>query len=73
MTKKIKTTNYKNICWRQRERKWEASIVVNKIRYQCGSYLEEIDAVKAVDLLIIKKGFDYKKLQIIFPLKPKTK
>jgi hypothetical protein len=64
-----KTTNYKNICWRQRERKWEAGITVNKVKYKCGTYDDEIEAVKAVDLLIIKKGFDYKKLQIIFPLK----
>lgn len=73
MTKRIKTTNYKNICWRQKERKWEASIVFNKVRYPCGSYLEEIEAVKAVDLLIIKKGLDYKKLQILKPIKNETK
>jgi len=65
----IKTTNYKNVCWRKRENKWEASIVVNKVRYPCGSYDCEIEAVKAVDRLIIKKGFDYNKLQILKPIK----
>jgi hypothetical protein len=64
-----KTTNYKNISWRQRERKWEAGITVKGVKYKCRSYFDEIDAVKAVDRLIISKGFDYKKLQILKPLK----
>ena len=68
-----KTTNYKNISWRQRERRWEASVTVKGVRYPCGYYDDEIEAVKSVDRLIIKKGFDYSKLQIIKPTKCETK
>ena len=64
-----KTTTYKNISWRQRERKWEAGITVKGVKYNAGSYFDEIEAVKALDTLIIKKGFDYRKLQIIKPVK----
>lgn len=63
-----KTTNYKNISWKQSDRKWYGCVTFNKIKYPCGSFEDEIEAVKAVDKKIIALGLDYRKLQIIKPV-----
>lgn len=64
-----KTTNYKNISWRQRERKWTGCIIVKGVKHVTGSYEDEIECVKSVDRRIIALGLDYKKLQILKPIK----
>jgi len=64
-----KTTNYKNISWDRSQRLWRGHISYKGIRYDCVSFAEERDAVKAVDMKIIKNGLDYKKLQILVPTK----
>lgn len=68
-----KTTNYKNISWDRNRRLWRGHISQKGIRYDCGYFKEEIQAVKAVDMKIIKNGLDYKKLQILIPTKSETK
>lgn len=60
---------YKGVTWNRQKQRWVASITRKGVRYECGSYTEEIDAVKARDLCIIKNGLGIDKLQI---LKPKT-
>ena len=64
-----KTTNYKNISWDRVRRLWRGHISHKGVRFDCGSYEEELQAVRAVDMKIIKNGLDYKKLQILIPVK----
>lgn len=67
-----KTTNYKNITWRQTERKWYGCITVKGVKHNTGGWADEIEAVKSVDRRIISLGLDYRKLQILKPLKRET-
>lgn len=53
--------NYTGISWNRAKQKWVSKI--NNI--DCGYYDNQMDAVKARDLAIIKNGLDYKKLQIL--------
>lgn len=64
-----KTTEYKNISWSQKRRRWVAAITHKKVRYECGMFENEIDAVKAVDRRIIALWLPKSKLQIFKPIK----
>ena len=64
-----KTTEYKNISWSQKKRRWIGAITHNKVRFECGMFENELDAVKAVDRKIIALGLPTSKLQIFKPIK----
>lgn len=68
-----KTTTYKNVSWSQKERKWRGCITVKGVKHVTGSYDDEIECVKSVDKRIIALGLDYKRLQILKPVKRETK
>jgi len=55
--------NYTGVSWNKQKQRWVSKIGI----FDCGYFVEQIDAVKARDLCIIKNGLDYKKLQIIKP------
>jgi hypothetical protein len=61
--------DYKGVNWNRQHQKWIATIKSKGVSYHCGTYSEQVDAVKARDLCIIKNGLGIDKLQI---LKPKT-
>jgi hypothetical protein len=63
-----KTTEYKGVSWKARDRKWQAQITVKGIRFECGRFDTEIDAIKARDRKIIALSLDYKYLQVIKPM-----
>jgi len=44
-----KTSRYKGVSWKKREKKFVASITLNKRRYHLGYFKSEIDAAKAYD------------------------
>jgi len=67
------TSKYKGVAWKKSEKKWESSVTVNGVKHPCGFYDDELSAVKARDLRIIAIGADYKKLQVIKPVKNETK
>jgi len=55
--------NFVGVSFNRQKQRW-----VSKIgKFDCGYYTDQIEAVKARDLYIIKHGLDYKKLQIIKP------
>jgi hypothetical protein len=60
---------YKGISWNRQRQLWVSKITSKGIVYECGSYVDEIQAVKARDMCIISHGLGIDKLQI---LKPKT-
>ena len=61
---------YNGVSWNVRMQRWVSSIRCKGITYNCGTHLEQIDAVKARDMCIIKHGLGIEKLQVI---KPKAK
>jgi len=54
---------YTGVSFNRQKQRWVSKIGI----FDCGYFVEQIDAVKARDLCIIKNGLDYKKLQIIKP------
>lgn len=63
-----KTTEYKGVSWKSRDRKWQSQITVKGVRYECGRFDTEIDAIKARDRKIIALGLGNQHLQIIKPV-----
>ncbi len=61
-------SKYKGVSWDKRTKKWESALTSKGLRYPCGFYDDEIQAVKARDKRIIALGLDYSKLQILKPL-----
>ncbi len=61
-------SKYKGVSWDKRTKKWESVLTSKGLRYPCGFYDDEIQAVKARDKRIIALGLDYSKLQILKPL-----
>jgi len=51
------------VSFNRQKQRWVSKIGI----FDCGYFVEQIDAVKARDLCIIKNGLNYKKLQIIKP------
>jgi len=47
---------YKGISWHSQTQRWRASVGANGIKYDCGKYVNQIDAVKARDRKIINLG-----------------
>lgn len=60
---------YKGVSWDRAKQRWKSKILHNGILYPCGFHIEQIDAVKARDMCIIKHGLGLEKLQIIKPKK----
>lgn len=60
--------DYKGVHWNRRMQRWVSSIKCNGVAYNCGSHLEQLDAVKARDMCIINHGLGIEKLQIIKPI-----
>jgi len=67
-----KTTNYKNISWDKTRRLWHAHITYKGVNYECGYFHDERTAALSVDKKIIALGLDYRKLQILKPVKNET-
>lgn len=57
--------NFVGVSWNKQKQRWVYKVSI----YDCGYYTDQIEAVKARDLAIIKHGLSYSKLQI---LKPKS-
>lgn len=55
--------NYTGISWNKQKQRWVSKVGI----YDCGYYTDQIEAVKARDLAIIKHGLSYSKLQILKP------
>ena len=59
--------DYKGVSWNRKQQRWVSAIKSKGITYNCGSHLEQIDAVKARDMCIIHNGLGVEKLQVIKP------
>lgn len=59
--------DYKGVSWNRKQQRWISAIKCNGITYNCGSHIEQIAAVKARDLCIIKNGLGVEKCQVIKP------
>jgi len=44
-----KTSKYKGVCWKKRNRRWTAAITFEKKKIHLGYFKNEIDAAKAYD------------------------
>jgi len=67
-----KTSNYKGVHWDKSCNKFRAVFYHKRVMYNAGFADTELEAVKLRDLLIIRKGFDQSKLQIIKPIETKN-
>ena len=63
---------YKGVSWNRKKQYWVSRIVCNGVIYDCGLHVEELDAVKARDMCIIRNGLGIEKLQILKPKKGQT-
>ena len=61
--------DYKGVSWNRKQQRWISCIKAKGITYNCGSHVEQIDAVKARDMCVIKNGLGVEKLQVIKPQK----
>jgi len=52
---------YKGINWNRQKQRWIATIN----NHHCGSFTDQIEAVRCRDMYIITHGLDLKKLQIL--------
>jgi hypothetical protein len=66
------TSKYTGVSWRQRERKWDASVVYQGIKHLCGYHETEELAVKARDRRILALGLPTKLLQKFKPANNET-
>ena len=65
--------DYIGVRWIEEHQKWNASIRCDGVTYPCGMHVDQKEAVKARDKMIITKGLSTK-LQYFKPLdKSKTK
>lgn len=62
--------NYTGVTFHRKICKYESRVGHAGITYKCGWYETDIEAVRARDLLIIKKGLPVK-LQLLKPLEKK--
>lgn len=68
----MSTSKYTGVSWKKQDRKWISVFTYKGITYDCGSYDDELKAVKARDRRIISLGANYDKLQVIKPMKRET-
>ena len=61
--------DYKGVSWNRQKQRWVSKVVRKGVVYDCGSHIEELDAVKARDMCIIRNGLGVEKLQVIKPQK----
>ncbi len=59
---------YTGVRWIAEIQKWLSVVSEKGIIYNCGNYVEQLDAVRARDKKIIEKGLK-KPLQILKPVK----
>jgi hypothetical protein len=59
--------NYKGVRWVTETQRWLSTIRENGVSYNCGSHVEQRDAVKARDKAIATHGLKAK-LQILKPV-----
>lgn len=57
--------DYKGVRWSRKQQRWVSAIRHKGVEYNCGSYLEQREAVKARDLCIIKHSLGLEKLQLL--------
>ena len=50
--------SYKGVHFHKTDKKWRSEIYIKGTRYNCGQFDTDIEAVKARDLMIMRKGFD---------------
>jgi hypothetical protein len=50
--------SYKGISYHKQSKKYRSEVYHKGIRYNCGEYLTDVEAVKARDLMIIRKNLD---------------
>ncbi len=60
--------DYRGVKWVEKHQRWQSSVRHQGVHYPCGMHLEQKDAVKARDKVIIQKGLKVK-LQILKPIK----
>ena len=61
--------DYKGVRWNRRMQRWVSVIKCKGVAYNCGNHFEQLEAVKARDMCIIRNGLGVEKLQIIKPQK----
>lgn len=64
--------DYTGVKWDSKIQKWVATIRYNEKKYYCGSYVEQKDAVKERDMMILKHSIP-RYLQILKPINGKKK
>jgi len=50
--------NYKGVSFHKRSQRYRAEVCHKGTKYNCGEYLTESDAIKARDLMIIRKNLN---------------
>ena len=63
-----KTTEYKGVSWKTKNRKWQSQITVKGVRYECGHFDTELEAIRARDKKIMALGLPNSLLQIFKPM-----
>ena len=64
-----KTTNYKGVSFQRDKNKWRSFFTHKGIRYDCGHYDTEMEAIRMRDKKIMALGLPHSLLQIFVPLK----
>jgi len=52
--KRILTSKYKGVSYNKNHKKWEGSIAEDGVRRSCGFWETDIEAAKALDVMILK-------------------
>lgn len=60
--------DYKGVHWNRRWNKWKSTVTSKGVKYDCGMFLTQKEAVLSRDKKILGLGLDVK-LQILKPLK----
>ncbi len=61
--KKDKTSKYSGVSWRKSARKWVAAVTIKGVKHHVGSFDDEREAAKMVDICLMKHGKEPKNLK----------
>lgn len=64
-TKQGITSKYKGVSWHKKAGKWQVLLCVNGVRYYAGLFVDEIEAAKASNNLMLKYIGEFAKLNIL--------
>jgi len=60
--------NYTGVKWIKESSKWQATVMQNSVKYNCGLHETKHEAVKSRDKTILQKGLNVR-LQLLKPVK----